>query len=178
MHIFHTATVFGAGGDNIDSCGVNAAVSENVGKLGNILLNAVKHTGEQVAEVVRKHLLRVDLCLDAQSFHFPPDIRAADWFAGAGYKNHSTLNILLRSIAEQFFSQLPDNKNRSCLALAVHHRLTAFGRLQFTDPDACTANRLQDEIQPFVVPVLRRPAKSLKALCERQRFPADFFSGQ
>ena len=47
----------------------------------------------------------------------------------------------------------------------MHHRLTVFGRfhgdeLQFADPDAGTADGLQDEIQPFVVPALRRLAKS------------------
>ena len=31
LHIFHTAAVFGAGGDDINSCCVYAAVTENVG---------------------------------------------------------------------------------------------------------------------------------------------------
>lgn len=140
-------------------------MAENIRKLGNILFDSVKHTGEQVAQVVREHLLRIDICLDAQCFHLPPDIRAADGFACAGHKNHTALDILLCCVAEQFFPQFPHDKHGSCLTLAAHHRLTAFGRfhgdeLQFADPDAGTANGLQDEIQPFVVPALRRLAKS------------------
>lgn len=41
-HIFHTLTVFVAGSDNINSCGVDAAVAENICELGNIFFDAVK----------------------------------------------------------------------------------------------------------------------------------------
>ena len=77
MHIFHSFAVFGAGGDDIYSCGVDATVTENVGKLCDILFNAVKHTGEQVAKIVRKDLLRINICLYTECFHLSPDIRAA-----------------------------------------------------------------------------------------------------
>ena len=46
LHIFHSLTVLIAGGDNINPGCVNAAVSENVCKLGNVLFNAVKGTGK------------------------------------------------------------------------------------------------------------------------------------
>ena len=94
--------MFGAGGDNVNPCGVDTAVTENVGKLGNVLFDAVKHPGEQVAQIMRKHLLRIDIRLDAQRFHLPPNIRAADRLARACYKNHTAFNILLCCIAEQF----------------------------------------------------------------------------
>ena len=45
-HIFHALTVFISGSDNINSCGVNTAVSENICELGNVLFNAVKGTGK------------------------------------------------------------------------------------------------------------------------------------
>ena len=62
-------------------------------------------------------------------------------------------------------SQLPHDKHRAGFAFAAHHCLAAFGRfhgdeLQFADPDAGAADGLQDEVQPFVVPTLRRFAKS------------------
>ena len=59
--MFHPAAVLCASGDDVNSCGVNTVVTENVGKLGNVLFDSVKHTGEQVAQIVRKHLLRVDV---------------------------------------------------------------------------------------------------------------------
>lgn len=62
MHIFHAAAVLGAGGDDINSCGVDVAVTENVGKLDDVLFDAVKNAGEKVAKIVRKYFLRVDIC--------------------------------------------------------------------------------------------------------------------
>ena len=48
-HIFHTLPVFIAGIHNINAGGVDTAVTENVGELGNILFNAVKSAGKQMA---------------------------------------------------------------------------------------------------------------------------------
>jgi len=45
-HIFHTLTVFVAGGDNINPCSVDTAVTENISELGDVLFNAIKGTGE------------------------------------------------------------------------------------------------------------------------------------
>ena len=77
MHIFHSLAVLRAGGDDINSCCVNAAVTENIGKLGDVLFDSIEHTGEQVlfqrvigpgeqvAQVMRKHLFRIDIRLHA-----------------------------------------------------------------------------------------------------------------
>ena len=40
------ALCFGAGGHNIDSGGIDAAVPQNIRQLRNILLNAVESTGK------------------------------------------------------------------------------------------------------------------------------------
>ena len=82
-HIFHTFTMLGAGADDINARRVYTAVTEDVGKLGNILLYAVEYTGEQVSKIVRKHLVRVDARLRTQRFHVPPDVRPADRLSAA-----------------------------------------------------------------------------------------------
>ena len=128
---------------------------------------------------MREHLLRVDICLDAQRFHLPPDIRAADGFARAGHKNHTRLDPLLCCVAEQFLSQLPHDKHRAGFAFAAHHCLAAFGRfhgdeLQLADPDAGAADGLQDEVQPFIVFSLRCPAQSgVLCFCQLSFFGAE-----
>ena len=48
-HIFHMLSMFVAGSDNINAGGVDTTVTENIGKLGNILFNTVKSAGEQMA---------------------------------------------------------------------------------------------------------------------------------
>ena len=44
-HIFHTLTVFRSGADNIDPSSVDTAVTENVCKLGDVLLDTVVNGG-------------------------------------------------------------------------------------------------------------------------------------
>ena len=76
-----------------------------------------------------------------------------------------------------FFSQGTDNKYLSCFSLAGYngfsftyslHRNT----LQFTNPNACPANRLNDEGKPFVFLLLSCPYK-----CRVFRFGKFLFLG-
>ena len=85
-HILHTLTVFVAGGDNINSCGVDAAVTKNICELCNILFDTIESAGEQVAQIVWKNLLRIYSCLLTKAFHFPPNVSTARWLTGAGYE--------------------------------------------------------------------------------------------
>ena len=110
MHIFHAAAVLGAGGDDINSCGVDAAVTENVGKLDDVLFDAVKHAGEKVAQVVRKYFLRIDVRGFAQGFHFTPDVCAAYRVAGSCYKNHTAFYSARFCVAEQLLTEFFNNK--------------------------------------------------------------------
>lgn len=50
------SSVFGSGGHDIDAGGVDAAVAQNVGRLGDVLFNAVEGAGEQFAEIVGEYL--------------------------------------------------------------------------------------------------------------------------
>ena len=59
MHGFHLAAVFRSGADDINSCRVDTAVAENVGKLGYVFFDAVKDPCEQVAQIVREDLLLI-----------------------------------------------------------------------------------------------------------------------
>ena len=74
-HIFHAFAVFDAGGNDVNAGSVDTAVTENVGELGNIFFDTVKHSCKQMAQVVRKNFLRIDTRTFAKAFHFPPDIR-------------------------------------------------------------------------------------------------------
>ena len=61
------SAVLGAGGHDVNACGVDAAVAQNVRQLGNVLFNAVKRPGEQLAQIVGK---------DLAGLHPPPLHRA------------------------------------------------------------------------------------------------------
>ena len=47
-HIFQLLSVFIAGSDNINSCGVDTTVTENISELGNVLFYAVECSCEQM----------------------------------------------------------------------------------------------------------------------------------
>ena len=76
-------------GGDINPCGVDTGMPENIGQLGDILFDAVKGSGEQMAQVMGEDLLRRDLCLLAKCFHLPPDIMAADGFSVSRYKHRA-----------------------------------------------------------------------------------------
>lgn len=164
-HPLHPLTMFKAGGDYVDSRRVDAAVAEDVCQLYDVLFYAVEHPCKQMAQVVRKDLLRVDAGFFTQAFHLPPDVGAAHGLAGAGDKNCAACDVLLRDIAEQFLLQGLDEKDCPCFALERYDRFAVFDRLyrnklQLAHPDSRAADRLQNEVQPFVVLLLRRPAKA------------------
>lgn len=75
-HPLHSPSVLAAGGDNVNPSSVYAAVPQNVRKLCDVLLNAVKSPGEQVPQIVRKHLPGIYPCHFAQAFHLTPDVGA------------------------------------------------------------------------------------------------------
>lgn len=115
-HIFHTLTVFVTGSDNINSCGIDTAMTENISEFGNVLFYAVECSCEQVAQIMGKHLLRIYPCLIAKAFHFTPNVSSAHRLATSCYENSTRCNFLRCCIAEQFLLQFSDNKYRVCFA--------------------------------------------------------------
>ena len=109
--------MFRAGRDDVDPCRIDAAVPKNICELSNILFDAVEHTGEQMAKIMRKHFFGIHLCFKAEVFHFSPDVCAAYRLARAGNKNRARRYLLLGYIPKQFLLQITDDKNASRLAL-------------------------------------------------------------
>ena len=95
--------MFFAGRYDINSGGVDTAVAEDVGELGNILLDAVKRAGEQMAQVMRKYFAWIDICVPAKLFHFAPDVRAADGLARFGNKNRAGIDMVTLCVFQQLF---------------------------------------------------------------------------
>ena len=95
MHELHMTAVLRAGGYDIYPCGVYAAVAEYVGELCDILVCAVKYTGEQMTEIVRKYFPRVYIGVGAQGFHFFPNGDPAYRLSAARYENTSRYDAAL-----------------------------------------------------------------------------------
>ena len=78
-------------------------MSKDVGELGDVLFDAVKRAGKEVAQVMREHLVRIHVRVIAKGFHFPPDIRPADRLAAAGDKDRACCNVLFFGVLQQLF---------------------------------------------------------------------------
>ena len=87
MHMLHSTLVFGAGGNDIYAGRVYICVTKNIGKLGDILFQTIKGTGEQMSQIVREYLAWTDLCRFAQRFHISPYIYSAHGFAASCEKD-------------------------------------------------------------------------------------------
>ena len=61
-------------GYRVDTCRIDAGVSEDIRELRDILLHIIIGPREQVAQVMRKDLSRLHACFLTQFFHFLPDI--------------------------------------------------------------------------------------------------------
>ena len=158
-HRFHTASVLGAGGKDIDARCVDAGVTENVGQLGDILFDPVKRAGEQVPQIVREDFLRRYACLTTEIFHLSPDVAAVERFTAFGHEQRACGDALGYGVFEQLFSQRLDDEDLSRFSFAGHHRFAVPDRfhgdkLQFADADACAANGLYDQREALVLLLL------------------------
>lgn len=73
---FDLATMLYTGCDNIDTGSIDGAVTQNVCKLCNILLDAVKSAGEEFSQIVWKDFRWFHPGRFAQFFHSRPDVTA------------------------------------------------------------------------------------------------------
>lgn len=67
----------------------DARMPENIRQLDDLLVCAVKRRCEQMAQVVRKDLPRVDARAGAQLFHFRPNLISRHGLAAYGAKDHA-----------------------------------------------------------------------------------------
>ena len=63
--MFQLPAMLRTGGNDIKACRVNAAVSENIRQLGNIFFDAIEYSCKEMAQIVGKHFLWIDICLGA-----------------------------------------------------------------------------------------------------------------
>ena len=149
-HIFELFTMFLAGGYDINPSGIDAAVTEDVGELGDIFFNAVKRAGKQVTKVMRKNFGGVDVCVPAKLFHFSPDVCTADGPARFGDKYRTAVNMVTICIFQKLFLKLTDDYDRSRFSLTAYFGITSLccincDELKLADADPRAADRLKNE---------------------------------
>ena len=59
----HPTAVFCAGGHDVDTCCIDAAVTENIRQLCNVFFHTIKCPGKKLPQIMREHLVRNYFCL-------------------------------------------------------------------------------------------------------------------
>ena len=103
VHMLHFALMLRTRCNNINTGGIDTGMPEYICELGNILLNSVKSTGKQMAQIVRKHLARRYVRLLTQGLHFFPYIMTADGFTISCDEYRARRYFLLLNVTEQLF---------------------------------------------------------------------------
>ena len=78
-------------------------MTENVGELGDVFFKLIKRPCKQMTQIMRKHLIGIDVSLLTQGFHFPPDICAVNGLARFRNKDCSCFDMSFGGIAKQLF---------------------------------------------------------------------------
>ena len=124
--------MFQAGGHDIDSGGVDAAVAQNVRQLGNVLFQTIEGSGEQLAQIVGEHLAGLHPGFFTKSFHLCPNIASIQRLSVSGDKNRAGVDAVFLCVGQQETTQLAGQQNGSGLSLAA-------------DGDLATADALNGE---------------------------------
>ena len=138
------------GGHKINPCRVDAAVPKDIRQKCDVLVCFVEAPGKELAEVVGEYLGCRYLRLAAQGFQHLPDVAAIQRSSAAGAEDDALGDPLLPGIAQQLRPQGTGDQDLPAFALAPHghdvmlHRLHG-EVLQLTDPDAGTAQSLQQQ---------------------------------
>lgn len=148
-------------GDDIDSGGIDIAVTENIRQLRHIMVDAVKRPSEQVPQTVGKHLAGGNLRPFTQGLHLPPDIGSVNGSARSGHKHRAGADIPLLRVALKLFSQCGGQKHGPRFPLTGHNGLSlshSFHRdvLQFAHPYAGGADTFQQQRQTLAAFFLGR----------------------
>ena len=117
--------MFGSGGHDVDARGVDAAVAEQIGKLGDVLLYLIKSPGKELPQIVRKHLVRIYVCLCAKPLHGCPDVAAVQRLAGSGSEDAPASDPGAVRVLQQELLQSLRDQNAPHFALARDRNFAA-----------------------------------------------------
>lgn len=152
---FDFSAMFGAGGHDIDAGGVDAAVAEEVGQLGDVLFDGVEGFGEEFSQIVGEYLWRMHSRRFAQPFHLRPDGFPVQRFSVPCEKNHAGTDFLFFGVAQEVFSQFDREEDGSCFGFAAYGDFSSDDGLdgekaQFRYADAGGAKGLHHQAKGFL----------------------------
>ena len=151
------------GGHDVDARGVDAAVTQDIRQLGDVLFQIVERPGEELAQIVREDFVRINFCPRAELFHRSPDVAAVQRPSRAGAEDDAAADSRVPRVAQQERFEPAGEQNFPVFVLAGHADLAPAHGLhreipQLRDADAGGADGLHQKPQPPVS--LRGPQKA------------------
>ena len=147
--------------DKVNARRFDARMPENIRQLDNVLVGAVKRRRKQVAQVVRKDLLRVHARALTEFFHLRPDLITGHCIAAFGAKDRAGSGFLPRGKFEQLAAEFGGQQNGTDFTFQSNFCLAVFRRfdgdiLHLADANAGGADGLHQERETVVARSFRR----------------------
>ena len=109
----------------IEPCRVDGAVAKDVRQLDDVPVQQVKGLGEQVPQIMGKHLAFRHACRAAQPLHFRPDLHPAQRAAAPCEKDPAGGDAPGTGVAQQLPAEFSGNENRADFLPFRQRRLPA-----------------------------------------------------
>ena len=142
-------------GHDVDARGIDVAVTQDIRQFGDVLFKIIKRPGEELAQIVREHFVRINFCPRAELFHGSPDVAAIQRPSRVGTEDDATANARVPRVAQQERFEPAGEQNFPVFILAGHADLAPAHGLhceipQLRDADAGSADGLHQKPQPPV----------------------------
>ena len=142
------------GGQEVNAGSLNTGMAQQVGQLHDVPAGPVEDGGEQVAQVVGKHLGGFHPGVLAEGFQLRPDLPAAQLLSASGAKDRAGGDFLLLGVFAQLTAQLAGEQDGADLSLEGDFRLALLHGLHgdiphLGHPDAGGPDGLHQQGQPF-----------------------------
>ena len=136
-----------AGGNQVDACGFDTAVTQQVSQFGNVPAGTVENRGKQVPQIMWKHFSRLHTCVLAQPFQFRPDLSAAEFLSAFGAKDRTGGGFLFFRILQQLATEFSGEQDGADLAFESDFCFALLNSFYcdiryFADPDTGGSNGL------------------------------------
>lgn len=139
-----------AGGDEVESGGLDGGVTEHIGELGEVAGDFIECAGKEMPEIVRKDFAGFHAGEGAEIFHLTPDLLARERGAIARDEERPAGDALAAAIFGELAGEFAGQEDGADLALEGDGR-TPLGSgfqgdvAQLGDADAGSADGLEDE---------------------------------
>lgn len=165
-HFLKGSLVCAGAGCYINARGFHGRMPQNIREVCKVFFHSIKAAREQVAQVVRKYLLRLHMRGLAKPLHIMADIGSIQRFAVLCAEDMPALDAVLRGIEQKPAFQRAGEQHGAafslkrdfCLAGADGFQCNVF---ELAYANAGGANRKHHKVQPFVRAALRRVEEPL-----------------